>query len=340
MRKMKKILSGLLMLTALFACENFEKEHPDYEYTAGYFPYQFPVRTLVLGDYIYDNTNDNAHKFVISVAMGGVYENKKNREFTFQVDNSLCDNVKFSSAGAVIQAMPASYYTLSSTSKIVIPSGKLNGGVDVQLADAFFNDPKAITLGYVVPLRLTGSSDVDTILVGSSTNPGADPRIASDWLIAPKNFTMFAVKYINEFHGNYFHYGASQVKDATGTVLETRTYSEKYVENNPVSKLITTARNQVSVKMIPQSAIVTGEVTLLLTFNGKNCTVTAPEGSAYTASGTGEFKSKAYTWGNKSRDGIVLKFSVTKGTQTYEADDVLVIRDRAVTLETYTPVKL
>lgn len=337
---MKKILSGLLMLTALFACENFEKEHPDYEYTAGYFPYQFPVRTLVLGDYIYDNTNDNAHKFVISVAMGGVYENKKNREFTFQVDNSLCDNVKFSDAGDVIQAMPASYYTLSSTSKIVIPSGKLNGGVDVQLADAFFNDPRAITLGYVVPLRLTGSSDVDTILVGSSTNPGADPRIASDWLIAPKNFTMFAVKYINEFHGNYFHYGASQVKDATGTVLETRTYSEKYVENNPVSKLITTARNQVSVKMIPQSSLVTGEVTLLLTFNGKNCTVTAPEGAAYTASGTGEFKSKAYTWGNKARDGIVLKFSLTKGTQTYEADDVLVIRDRAVTLETYTPVKL
>ena len=74
---MKKILSGLLLLTALFACENFEKDHPDYEFTAGYFPYQFPVRTLVLGDYIFDNTNDNAHKFVISVAMGGVYENKR-----------------------------------------------------------------------------------------------------------------------------------------------------------------------------------------------------------------------------------------------------------------------
>lgn len=336
---MKKILSGLLLLTALFACENFEKDHPDYEFTAGYFPYQFPVRTLVLGDYIFDNTNDNAHKFVISVAMGGVYENKKNREFTFQVDNSLCDNVKFGSAGDVIQAMPTSYYTLSSPNKIVIPKGKLNGGVDVQLADAFFNDPKAITLGYVVPLRLTGSSDVDTILVGSSTNPHADPRIASDWNIAPKNITMFAVKYINEYHGNYFHYGSCQVKDGTGALKETKTYSEKYVENNTVLKLNTTGRYQVSMKMTSRSSLVTGEFTLLLTFNGKNCTVTAPEGSAYTVSGTGEFKPKAYNWGNKPRDGIVLKFTLTKDTQTYEADDVLVIRDRAVTLETYTPEK-
>ena len=336
---MKKILSGLLLLTALFACKNFEIDHPDYDYTSGYFPYQFPVRILVLGDYIYDNTNDNAHKFVISAAMGGVYENKKDRAFSFQVDNSLCNNMKFSSVGDVIQAMPASYYTLSSTNKIVIPAGKLNGGVEVKLSDAFFNDPLAIKQGYVVPLRLTGSTDVDTILVGSSTNLAADPRIASDWSSAPKNFTMFAVKYINEFHGNYFHYGASKVKDATGAVVENKTYSEKYVENNTVSKLLTTGRYQVSLKTTLHSLVMMGDVTLLLTFNGKNCTITAPEGSAYTASGSGEFKTKAYSWGNKSRDGMVLKFSVTRGTQTYEADDVLVIRDRAVVLETYAPVK-
>ena len=68
---MKKIvLFSLVVIFLGFAsCQNFDDNHPDYLYTSGYFPYQFPVRTLVLGDYIYDNSNDNAHKFLISVAI-------------------------------------------------------------------------------------------------------------------------------------------------------------------------------------------------------------------------------------------------------------------------------
>jgi hypothetical protein len=64
----------------------------------------------------------------------------------------------------------------------------------------------------------------------------------------------------------------------------------------------------------------------------------APEGSAYTISGTGEFKTKAYNWGNKDRDGIVLNYTVIDGTHTYEAGDVLVARDRGVMMEVFSPV--
>lgn len=334
---MKRIFFILLLFTGLVSCENFDIDHPDFEYTSGYFPYQFPVRTLVLGDYIYDNSNDNAHKFIISVAMGGVYENAEDREFEIEVDNSLCDNILFDADGDTILAMPTNYYTLSSNNKIVIPKGKFNGGVEVQLTDAFFNDPLAIKMGYVVPIRLKGSSDVDTILVGKTTNSAADIRVASQWTTAPKNFTMFAVKYINEYHGTYFHYGASKVKDSAGTEVESTTYSEKYVESNPTSKLVTTARNQVSLSIDLKSAVMTGKVDMLLNFNGNTCTVTAPEGSSYTITGSGEFKSKAYSWGNKGRDGIVLNFTVSDGQQTYEASDVFVIRDRDVVMETYSP---
>ncbi|MCD6354188.1 MAG: DUF1735 domain-containing protein, partial [Prolixibacteraceae bacterium] len=236
----------MLIAIGLFACENFEIDHPDFDYTTGYFPYQFPVRTLVLGDYIYDNSNDNAQKFVISVAMGGLYENTKNREFAIEVDESLCNRVLFSADGDTIHALPSSYYTLSDNSKIVIPSGKFNGGVEVQLTDAFFNDPLAIKNSYVVPIRLKGSTDVDSILVGLTENPNADPRVAGQWIVAPKDFTMFAVKYINEYHGTYFHYGESSVKDSTNILVESTTYSEKYVVNNSISKLVTTGRYQVS----------------------------------------------------------------------------------------------
>jgi len=335
---MKKLLLILFVAAGVVSCENFDIEHPDFDYTTGYFPYQFPVRTLVLGDYIYDNTNDNAGKFVISVAMGGLYENTVDRKFAIEVDNNLCKNIRFSQAGDTIKALPSNYYTLSSGSEIVIPGGKMNGGIEVQLTDAFFADPKAIKNTYVVPIRLKSSSDVDSILSGSSLVANPDVRIASQWINAPKNFTMFAVKYINEYHGNYFHYGSNKVKDATGAEVETTTYSTPYVENNTVAKLTTTARYQVTLPTTFRSTKITGNYTLVLTFSGNNITVSAPAGSPYTISGTGAFVAKKYAWGNKSRDGIELTYKVANSTYTYEATEVLVARDRAVVMEVYNPV--
>ena len=335
---MKKAFFILLIITGLFSCNNFEIEHPDFDYTTGYFPYQYPVRTLVLGDYIYDNSNDNAGKFVISVAMGGVYENRMDREFEFEVDESLCNNIRFSSGGTQIKALPKNYYNLSSNNKIVIPKGKVNGGVTVQLNEAFFNDPDAFRLTYVVPLRLKGSNDVDSILVGRTNRANADVRDASQWAVAPKNFTMFAVRYINEYHGNYFHYGSNIVRNADNVQVESTTYSSSFVENNPVVLLRTTGRRQVSMATNYRSNILTGSLQLLLTFNGNNVTITNAPGTPYTITGTGTFKTKAYEWGNKKRDGIELTYTVTSASNTYVANEVLVARDRAVVMEVYNPV--
>lgn len=67
--------------------------------------------------------------------MGGVYENQTNPTVDIEVDNSLCDNLKFSTGEDVVP-MPAEYYTLASN-QIVIPQGQISGGVEVQLTDAF-----------------------------------------------------------------------------------------------------------------------------------------------------------------------------------------------------------
>ena len=335
---MKKIFLILSLIAGLISCQNFDLKHPDFEFTSGYFPYQYPVRTLVLGDYIYDNTNDNAHKFVVSVAMGGVYSNTKDRSFNIAVDNTLCNNILFGAGGDQIKALPSNYYTLSSSSKIVIPAGKMNGGVEVQLTDAFFADPLAVKNTYVVPIRIKSSADVDTVLSGSSSISNPDPRVSSQWNVTPKNFTMFAVKYINEYHGNYFHYGSNNVKDATNTVVETTAYSTTYVEQNTVAKLNTTGRYQVSLSTFFNSTKMTGALELLLTFSGTKCTVSAPAGSAYTITGTGDFLAKKFSWGDKERDGITLTYKVSKSPYTYEATETLVVRDRAVIMEIYTPV--
>lgn len=334
---MKKLILILTILIGLISCENFNIDHPDFDYTSGYFPYQYPVRTLVLGDYIYDNSNDNEHKFIVSVAIGGIYANEMDRVFDFTVDETLCENVVFSSTGEAIVALPSNYYTLSSPSQITVPKGKFNGGVEVQLTDAFFADPLAITNKYVLPLRLVSSEDVDTILAGRSSIADPDPRIDSEWDVVPKDFTMFAVKYINEYHGTYFYYGSSSVTDGSGTVVESTTYSESFVEKNPLVKLVTTGRNQVSLSTTLHSSVLTGQINMLLDFNGNNCTITGAPGSTYTISGTGEFKSKAYAWGNKQRDGITLNLTVSDGVSTYTASDVMVIRDRGVVMELFTP---
>jgi len=339
---MKKILIALTVLVSLAGCKNQDIEFPDFEYTAAYFPYQYPVRTLVLGDYIYDNTNDNNHKFIISAAFGGVYTNTKNRVLNIQIDESLCNKVLFSSTFTsltdTIRVMPAAYYTLSPNDKITIPSGKFNGGIEVQLTDAFFDDPLAIKLGYVIPLRLVSSSDVDSILQGKAVVTNPDPRIVGNWGAVPKDYTMFAVKFINPYDAQYLHRGVSIVKDVSNNVVEETVYHTTYIEQNELWRLNTSARNQVSVQAGLHCTKIRGSLSMLLDFNDDgDCIIKESASSRYAITGTGKFVKDADSWGNQPRNALYLSYQFSTGTYTYSATDTLVVRDRAVVLETFTP---
>ena len=336
---MKKILIILTLFSVLVSCENQENEFADFDYTSGYFPYQYPVRTLVLGDYIYDNTNDNNHKFLISAAMGGVYANTKDRVFDIALAPELCNKVLFESTKDTVRLMPSSYYTLSSSNKLTIPAGEVNGNIEVQLSDAFFNDPLSVKNTYVIPVRLLGSADVDTVLQGKTTKQNPDPRVTGHWTTVPKDFTMFAVKYINPYHGKYLHRGASAVKDASGSVVEKTVYRQKYNVDDEVWSLVTTGKNQVSVTGTARSSIVTGSLKMLLDFSDNGtCTIKEATGSVFTITGTGKFVDDGDEWGNKKRDAIHINYQFTSGTNNYSATDTLVIRDRAVVMEVYKPV--
>ena len=178
---MKKVfLISLIFVSMLAAC-NKDWKFPDYNYSTVYFPYQSPVRTLVLGEDIYDNTLDNQHKFLIMAAMGGVYENTKNISLSLAVDNSLTQKLKFNSAtGADAIAMPSSYYILPKNLTITIPAGQVMGGIEVQLTDAFFADPLAVKNTYIIPLRIVTVTNVDSVLRGRTTRAVADPRQPGD----------------------------------------------------------------------------------------------------------------------------------------------------------------
>ena len=100
---------------AMVSCENQDTDFPDFDYQTGYFAYQTPIRTLVLGnDERADNSIDNAHKCRIKAVVGGTRNGIK-ATLGFDVDPSLCDNLFFSD-GTPVKPMPAEYYTLAAGS--------------------------------------------------------------------------------------------------------------------------------------------------------------------------------------------------------------------------------
>lgn len=326
------------MASVVLACENDEPVFPDFDYTTGYFPYQFPVRTLVLGDYIFDNTNDNNHKFLISAAMGGVYANNADRVFTIEVAPNLCQNALFESTRDTIRLLPPEYYTLSSSNTLKIPAGQVNGNIEVQLTAAFFDDTLAHRLAYVIPIRIVNTSSLDSVLRGKPAFDNADPRIAALWDIAPKDFTMFAVNYINKYHGMYLHRGANSVKDASNTVVESNVYRTQYIVDNSVINLKTTAKNQVHVETNTRSELYPGVLKFRLTFaDDETCSIASTDDSAYPVTGSGRFIDDGDEWGNKKRDAIHITYQFTANGDTYSATDTLVIRDRAIKMQLYTP---
>ena len=88
------IALGAISLTVA-SCYNADRDFPDYEGgTTAYFAYQNPVRTLILGNDIYDNTLDNEHKCRIWSTMGGAYGGR-DAYVDVMIDESLCDNLYF-----------------------------------------------------------------------------------------------------------------------------------------------------------------------------------------------------------------------------------------------------
>lgn len=340
---MKKFFFILVGLATVFAACNKQWSFPDYKYTTVYFPYQAPVRTIVLGEDIYDNSLDNQHKFTIMAAMGGVYENKKDITLDIVVDNSLTDKLKFNSAnGDDVIVMPSNYYTLPKDGKIVIPSGQVMGGMEVQLTDAFFADPRAIKNTFVIPLKINSVTNADSILRGSSSLSSPDRRKSTDWSTAPKDFVLYAVKYINPYHGIYLRRGIDEVKGNSGNIsLDTTVvYHKAFVEQDELSTIFTKSMTQDTVSLNAKNkGNINAPFQLVLNFdqNGK-VTITGPAGATYAVTGNGQFVKKGDTWGNEKRDVLHLKYQVNFETTTHSITDTLVLRDRNVKFETFNLV--
>jgi hypothetical protein len=340
---MKRLRYVLIIVVAVVysSCSSKDVSFPNYKYSTVYFPYQSPIKTLVLGEDIYDNTMDNEHKCLVMATMGGVYKNNKDITINVSVDDTLGSNLKFDQNGDTVIVMPSNYYSLPKSMNITIPAGSTMGGLEVQLTDAFFADPRSIKNTFIIPLRMNSVQNADSILSGKSSLSSPDPRRVSDWITVPKNYTLYAVKYINPWHGNYLRRGVEEVKGADGnTSLDTTiSYHAPYVEKDEVCSVVTTALDQNSISLNAKTKDnVNIPFQMILKFDNQGkCTITNSDSAYYTLSGTGEFVKKGDMWGNEQRDVLHLKYQVNFGTTTHNFTDTIVLRERGVKMDTFNP---
>lgn len=339
------------------SCYNADKEFPDNEGgTTAYFAYQDPVRTLVLGNDIYDNTLDNEHKCRIWATMGGAY-NGRDAVADIVVDESLCDNLWFVDEGGnpskPVLPMPTAYYTLLGNN---IPyKGNLRGYVEVQFTDAFFNDPAAIENTYVIPLLMTNVKGIDRILTGKPRE-GLTPARPNteDWEILAQDYVLYCVKYKNPWHAKYIRRGVDNVTEkGVVTTIVRKDFSlvnsdlEHYKENpvNQNDEVCGINTKNMTQAIFPVSFKTSGasiSCNLVLTFDGNTCTISTDDENV-TATGSGEFITKGtekpeykdYQWGTNNgkpvqRDILRLEYNVDFAEKNIQVSttDTLVVQTR------------
>lgn len=298
----KILFAGIVscgLATGLTSCKSGDQDFPDFDYQTCYFAKQYPVRTIELGNDLYvDLTLDNQHKCQIQAVMGGAYSNRRDINIDIFVDPSALDGLTFED-GSEVTLMPERYYNLAAQN-ILIPAGQVVGGVEVQLTDDFFNDPKSVTNHYAIPVRMTKATGVDSIL-------------------SEKNFTVYAIKYVNRYHGLYILNGELQANKTSVTTKSLNTSYMTYAAKDASG----TAH----------------DCMLLLNFDESgNCTVST-EAEGFTVSGTGRFVEEDETQlvGARHPNTIYLDFTVTNAklginlTEKY----VLTLETRNVKSETF-----
>ncbi|MFS4482717.1 DUF5627 domain-containing protein [Hyunsoonleella sp. 2307UL5-6] len=368
-----KLITILGIAISLMACENQEFVAEDFGSTSVFFPFQTPARTLVLGEYdLGFNDNDNNGRFEIGVVMSGVFENQTDRRVHFELAPDLIDAAALGVDTVNVQILPPSYYTIEQESPVTIPAGSINGRIPVQLTDAFFNDPLSFDseneTNYVIPLRITDFEELDSLLTGVPIVDNPIKINPDDWNPLPKDYTLFGIKFMNEYQGIYLRRGADNIVGTSQTVTiatgETETinidttsvYRAEFVVRDEIVPVTTSGRNTAIVTNRVRRGNIPGDdnVTLNLTFDDDgNIDIENVEGDNFTVTGSGSWVEDGDEWGGERRNAMFLEYQyrdvqvvqqlvfgrvVSESTLDllHTVRDTLVIRNRDVKFEQFT----
>ncbi len=339
----KKIII-LSVFVALISCENRDIDFDDFDYQTVYFPYQYPARTLVLGESRSDNSIDLEHAFNIGVGIGGLYENTKDRVVKIAyAPELLSDDIQVGGTGRPVKELPKAYYE-APFDEIVIPQGEFSGKMRIQLNDAFFQDSLSIDVNYVIPLIITSETE-DSVLVGRSYLDHPDRRKAADWEAGylPKDYTLFAVKYINSNHGTYLLRGVSYRLDAADNAVDTAVYRQQHITENFVELLSTVSLSENTLFRVGGKNDVGQNINLVFNDEAKTISIVeAKDGGLTNVSGSGTFLEAddegAEIWGEIPHRTLFLDYSYELAGVKYHVKDTLVYRDNDLTHEEFSIV--
>jgi hypothetical protein len=307
---MKKILAFLILSLVVVSC--YDDYVVDYDWNGVYFVNPINVRTLVVGE---------GMKIKVGAQIGGILENKIDRNVNFVIDNSLITPsilaqmknhpwqwVSEPSKGVTtLQPLPSNYYTLSDPGKIVIKKGWHSGYVTLEVDQASFlaDHPGTLEPIYAVSFYIT-SADADSILTNNRS-------------------TIIGLRYEHMLFGNYLHGGVTTVKDAGGSTVETISYRTSVSQSgNEIMRLSTVAPDAVVTNGF--SLTRTNQQELMLTLNGDNVTIGSAPGSTNTfeADGTSAFNGSKLLQERK----LFLNYKYQAGDLTYHCQDTLTFRNR------------
>lgn len=288
---MRKNIFILLVLSVVLGSCGFEEETISFGTTSAYFYNQNYNRNLVVGEGL---------KLKAGIMFSGLIDNDKNRVVSFAIDQSLVPTGK--------TLMPSAYYTLSSTSEFVVPKNEEQGYVDIKIdSTAFLADPKALTGEYVIPFRLTGSNDVDSIN-------------------SAKDYMVLSVNYWAKQHGNYNYSGQTIRKSATAN--ETVVYKNNTTISESIKQLVTVGPK--TLKVVADATTGSkdpgvGKFTFNLevpTTGSGEVLISGTPGAPIQVAGNG---SSTY---DAAKHTFYLKYKYTDGAFQCEATDTLVFRNR------------
>ena len=200
----------IIPVMILSSCSGWEDYTTDFDYTAVYFAYQNQLRTIVAQE---------SMSFEFGVYMAGRRENKSEEWVTYSIDPSLLENEEYV-GDREFKLLPSDWYTLSSPDIFRIPEGSFLGTSVLTLdIGKFTSDPDTRDITYALPVRILDTS-VDSVLVGSYSDEGSV-------IVAPKDYAIIAVKYINPYHGTYYLQGTRYIRNAVGEWEEDEVYTSK-----------------------------------------------------------------------------------------------------------------
>lgn len=370
MNNMNKIISSMMLATLMLSgCTNDDQVFEDFTTQAVYFPLQYPIRTIVLGEDRIDNTIDKEKAFNIGISVSGMYENKTDRTVKFELAPSIFPDVSLGldtiygkdplNVERKLLILPETHYSMTPTGEVTVPKGSMSGLIRVNLTDAFFEDPKAYTTNYVIPLKITEVSHNFSILTGKKADGLLTAPLwykTSDWAtgFTPKDYTLFAVKFINVWHGTFFQRGVQKKEGVVDKI-----FHKQDIPSDQTAKLETVGLKKATYnRMGEKLTTATANYKSLLTFgddvNGEgDITVSAAPGTAYTITGTGKYyksstaMGKANGWIFDPLNGqlkgaltVTLDFTVQglAGATLHQFTDTLVFRSNDVKYEEFAPV--